>query len=310
MAFIRDVDSDKHVYANPVASFLQQVGKASRRYLSKLVKELKTKVQARRGCKKDKPPSHMQRSPRPKGRQYPPPEPCNHKFHPVRDRLYRQRTEGPELTSPHRRSQRNRSYESISHRDTLTILQATNPGLPTIPATADGQSTGARTAITKAIKQIRPNDATKDSLYPGRPRLSFKDIPEVLMPGSIAARTEQLGLPFCAANMHAREMQDKDELWLSTIPEELPGSPLSSFTPRSSQDQDSVSSVAFHPTQPVKSQISERQKFNSQGSHLAVNAPILGGRPFRSTRMKFPPRIPSLYFRPGSPFAGGNFPWQ
>ena len=252
----------------------------------------------------------MQRSPRPKGRQCPPPEPCNHEVHPLRDRMYRQRTEGPELTSPHRMSQRNRSYESISHRDTLTMLHATNPDLPTIAATADGPSTGSRTAITKAIRQIPSDDAAKGSLCPGRPHWSFKDIPEILMPGSIAARTEQLGLPFYADNMDAREMQQIDELWLTTIPEELSGSPLSSCTARSSQDQDSISSVAFRPTLTVKSRISERQKFTSPGSNLANNPPILGVMPFRSTRMAFPPRIPSLYFRPGSPFAGVNLPWQ
>lgn len=312
MAFIhiQDVDSDKHVYANPVASFLQQVGKASRRGLSKLVKELKTKVQARRGCKKDKPPSHMQRSPRPKGPQYPPPAPCHHEFHPIRDRLYRQRTGIPKLTIPHHGSQCNRSNESISPGDSLTMLHATCPSLPTIPATAYSQFTGSPAANIKAIRQIPPNDATKYSLYPGRPRLSFKDIPDVLMPGSIAMRTEQLGRPCCAVNMHARKMQDKDGLWLTTIPNELPGSPLSSCTPRSSQDQDSVSSIAFRTIQPVKLQISERQQFTSPDSHQGANSTILGVRPFRSTRMSFPPRIPSLYFRPGSPFASGDFPWQ
>lgn len=308
MVFSRGVDPDEHVYANPVSSFLQQVGKASGKFLSKLVKEVKYRVRARQARKKHRPPSHVQLSSQPKGRRSPRPEPGNYDSHRLQDTLSRHRKKGSTPAKLYHSQQRSRTYESTSQTNPQTMLHSTSPGLPMSHPTTEGQSSRSSISITETTRQIPQATATKSSLRRSRPNWPLKDIPEVLMPGSITVRTERLDLPLSADDVHARGVQHADELWFTSMPAEIPDSPLFSLTPCSSQDQDSASSVSLPLTQHVNPQASGRN-FTSPDSHQGVVAPVPSLKPSRSSGISCPPRIPTLYFRPGSPFAGGNFPW-
>lgn len=313
MVSTRDLDPDEHVYANWVSDLIQQVGKALRRCLSQLLKEAKSKVRARWARRKNK-PSFVQLPPWQYRRRTPSPKLCGHNYHQVSEISSHQETKSPDSSNIYCRPQVNKSSESMPQINPLPRLYVTNPDPPTPPATDDGLSTRSNISITKYGGHLPPSNSfkvascsnrLKKTSRTGRPRGPLENIPEEPIPASLSAGTEIPGLLLSAQGTQVQRVGHIDELWFTTIPAETPGSLLVSSSSSSRQDEVFAPSTWLSPSLHVHPQSSE-----GDPPHLSAIAPIRSLRPSRSRRLSFPPRIPSLYFRAGSPFADGNFPWD
>jgi hypothetical protein len=303
---------DKHVYANPLSDILQQVGIGLTGFLSELLKRAKLKFRARQARRKDKSPLFVQPSPWHQRRRTPSPK--------LRDSNYPQvpgqGTIAPYSFNIYRGPQANKSYESMPQINPLPKLHVTNPDSPTSSAMDDGWSTGYNISIPDSRGHLLPYNSFTVAPWPrlkktsrvhrhGRPRRPVENITEASITGLDSSGADSLELPISTQGMNAHRVGHIDELWFTTVPAETPGSPLVCSSPSSSQDHVFRSSTWLPPSWLVN-----LQSIEDDSPHLSVVAPIRGLEPSTTRRFSVPPRIPSLYFRAGSPFADGNFPWN
>lgn len=308
MVFTRDLDPDEHVYANPVSNFLQQVGKASGRFLSKVLKRIKHRVQARQARKKYRPPSFVQLSPSHCGRRSPSPE--LHTYHEplVEETSSCQGMRKPESSKIYSHREANKSYESMAQINPLTRLYVTNPDEPTPRTAVDNWSDSSCISTTRAKREITlPTSFKKKfrSIRPSRPRRPLENIPEE----STSTNFGSVDLPPSVESVPPQRVHNIDELWFTTSSTDAQGSYPMCSSPYSSQDP------VFTPSASLSSSYAAYlrppgEETTCENSRMGIDVPIRSLRSSRGRRLSVPPRIPSLYFRAGSPFADQNLPWN
>lgn len=304
MVFTRDLDPDEHVYANPLSSFIQQAGKASRRVFTRLMKKIKQKARERQTRKRHRTPSFVQVPPCPDRRGTSSPTLCDYK---APDTSSHHMTKGSKTVKLYRHQEGNRSYESMSQINPLTRLYVTNPD-PTSPVTADDLSTRSNIALKRARRKLPPSHLFRISSGPSRTNWPLEDIPEESIQEPILestiAETESQDWSLTVGS--AQKWQHIDELWFTPTSAETARSPS---VPSSNQDQVFAPPTSLPPSSAMYSQSPKGSHFSSE-FHPSVIAPIRTLRPTRYRIANLPPRIPSLYFRAGSPFADGDLPWN
>ncbi|OOQ89015.1 hypothetical protein PEBR_10270 [Penicillium brasilianum] len=304
---------DKHVYANPLSDILQQVGIGLTECLSELLKKTKSKFRGHLARRKDKPPSFVQLPPWHQRHGTPSPKLRDSNFPQVPGRG----TTAPYFPNIYRGPQVNKSYESMPQINPLPKLHVTNPDPPTSPAMNDGWSTRPNISIPNSGGHLLPSNSFTMAPWPnrlkrpnrvrrhGRPRSPLENITKAPITQLNPSGTDCLELPISTQGMNAQRVRHIDELWFTTVPAETPGSPLVCSSPSSSQDHIFTSSTWLPPSWHVN-----LQSIEDNSPHMSVVPPIQSLGPSTTQRFSVPPRIPSLYFRAGSPFADGNFPWD
>lgn len=309
MAFSQDLDSDEHVYANPVSSFLQHVGKASGRFLSKAVKEIKHQIQARKSRKMHHPRSFVQLPPRHCGRKTPSPEVPDYNRPLVADTSSCQETRKPESTNIYHHREGNKSYESMAQINPLTRLYVTNPDVPTPRTAEDNLSISSSISTTRSNGHIKQPTSLKRTLRPIRPsrsRRPLADIPEEFSSTDFGS----VDLPLSVERTPPQRVHNIDELWFTVSSMDMQGrSPPVFSSLYLNQDPAFTPSSSFSSSQAACLQPPE-PAVTPTNSRTGIDAPIRTLRSSRGRRLSFPPRIPSLYFRAGSPFADRNLPWN
>lgn len=308
MVFARDLDPDEHVYANPVSSFLQQVGKASGRLLSKAVKEIKHRIQTHQARRKHRPPTFVQLPPRHCERSGPSSELRDYNYPPVTDTSSCRGIRKPEFTNIYRHPEGNKSYESMAQINPLPRLYVTNPDVQRPRTAADNLSDSSSISVTRNKGHIQRPTSFKRSprpIQPSRSNRPLADIPEE----PISANFDCVDLPLSLEGTPFQRLHNIDELWFTASSSETPESASMYFSPYSNQGPVFTSSASLSSSQAACSK-SQNDIIPLKNSQLDIDAPIRTLRSSRGRRLSFPPRIPSLYFRAGSPFADQNLPWN